>query len=198
MAAPGASRDVFDRDRYIYNDLLRRSGAVVFSSSRGTEYSYETDELHNGVFTAAIVRALTTDQADANRDGVVSTEELRQYVAREVAKQTAEAQHPTVDHDNTTVRFGFPIARAVANEPETTAADAPSLVATRGLVLEPNARAPVKMCPDPVHPPVGCACHSGPDATREGSAAWLAVAMAAVGWGWRRRSRLSPRGRWEW
>ena len=34
-----------EKDRFITNDIFRRSGAVVFSSSRGGEFSYENNEL---------------------------------------------------------------------------------------------------------------------------------------------------------
>ena len=34
---------LLERDRYIYNDLTRRSGAIIFSSSKGGEFSYEKD-----------------------------------------------------------------------------------------------------------------------------------------------------------
>ncbi|CAN0542741.1 unnamed protein product, partial [Laminaria digitata] len=35
---------LFETDRFIYNDLARRSGAIVFSSSRGGELSYESSK----------------------------------------------------------------------------------------------------------------------------------------------------------
>ena len=200
LATPGSSRDFADRNRYIYNDLLRRSGAIVFSSSRGTEYSYETDELHNGVFTAAIVRALTSDEADENHDEIISVEELRQYVSHQVARQTAEAQHPTVDHDNTTVRFGFPIARGALNEPEAAATEAPVSMASRGLELDANPSMSTKMCPDPVRPPVGCGCSSAPDPSRDRSAEFLVAAVAVLGWARRRRradQATAPRPPWK-
>jgi hypothetical protein len=155
-----------DKDRYIYNDLVRRSGAIVFSSCRGDEVSYESAEYENGLFTEYILRALGgggADEgpgkaggralvggqggsrmsgglqsggdgddgglqsgvgrgddgsgnrpADTDGDGVVTTEELRQYVRSGVAAETKEdpllyavPQHPTVDRDNIYVEFGF-------------------------------------------------------------------------------------------
>ena len=99
---------VLEKDRYIYNDVARRSGAIVFSSSRGGQYSYESEQLQNGFFTSALLRALETDQADANKDGMVSTGELRAYVRSQVAKATDGLQTPTVDRDNLFQRFGFP------------------------------------------------------------------------------------------
>jgi WD40 repeat protein len=100
---------VFDRDRFIENDLSRRSGAIVFSSSRGAEFSYELDALKNGVFTKEVVRALVTNDADTDQDGLVSTDELRTYVEARVPKVTDGKQHPTVDRDNLDVKFAFPL-----------------------------------------------------------------------------------------
>jgi hypothetical protein len=86
-----------DRNRFIYNDLLRRSGAIVFSSSRGKEFSYEFKKLKNGLFTEYIIRAITTTEADTDKNGIVSTDELRKYVSKEVSKFSGGAQNPTVD-----------------------------------------------------------------------------------------------------
>jgi hypothetical protein len=102
-----------EKDRYIYNDLARRSGAIVFSSCRGGEFSYEDARLQNGFFTAKIIEALKGQAADKNKDEIVSTDELREYVCREVPKLTADEtypeglQHPTVDRDNIFQKFGF-------------------------------------------------------------------------------------------
>ena len=99
---------LYQKDRYIYNDLLRRSGAIVFSSSKGGEFSYESDKIKNGFFTKEIITAVNSKAADKNDDGVVSTDELREFVAKNVAKATGELQHPTVDRDNLYQKFGFP------------------------------------------------------------------------------------------
>jgi len=102
---------LFDRDRFIYNDLLRRSGAIVFSSSQGGELSYEKDELHNGLFTKGLINGLTNQAADKNHDGIVSTDELRDYVTAFVAQASDHLQNPTVDRDNIYQKFGFPLLR---------------------------------------------------------------------------------------
>ena len=98
-------------DRYIYNDLFRRTGAVVFSSSRGGEYSYESDKLRNGLFTAAVIRALSAGGADKDADGVVTVEELRKYVSHAVSDMSGGAQNPTVDRDNLSLKLALPVAR---------------------------------------------------------------------------------------
>jgi WD40 repeat protein/uncharacterized caspase-like protein len=105
---------LYERDRYVYNDLSRRSGAVVFSSCRGDELSWEFAADRNGVFTEAILAALRGD-ADADGDSRVNTTELRSFVAERVARRTssddrpAGAQHPVVDRDNLEARFSFPL-----------------------------------------------------------------------------------------
>jgi WD40 repeat protein/tetratricopeptide (TPR) repeat protein len=104
------------RDRWIYNDLVRRSGAVVFSSCRGDEASYEFDDLQNGAFTAAIKDCLAGKAADSDGDGAISSLELRAYVGRRVAELVeartgSELQHPTVDRDNLEQIVALPAPR---------------------------------------------------------------------------------------
>ncbi|MCP4603123.1 MAG: hypothetical protein GY847_21845 [Proteobacteria bacterium] len=98
-----------NRERYIYNDLFRRSGAIIFSSSRGDELSYESDRLENGVFTAQVIKALSTKNADTNGDNLVSTGELRTYVMEAVAEETFGLQNPVVDRDNLEMIISFPL-----------------------------------------------------------------------------------------
>ena len=97
-----------ERDRYIYNDLFRRSGAVVFSSSRGSEFSYESQILENGFFTESLLAALS-GAGDLDKNGLLSDRELRAFVAAEVSEATAGAQNPTVDRDNIYQTFDLPI-----------------------------------------------------------------------------------------
>jgi hypothetical protein len=104
-----------EKDRYIYNDLVRRSGSIVFSSCRGDEVSYETVEYENGLFTEYVVKAID-GAGDADRDGIVTTDELQDYVRSIVAEETGKQpllypipQHPTVDRDNIYQKFGFEV-----------------------------------------------------------------------------------------
>ena len=99
-------------NRYIYNDLVRRSGAIVFSSSGGDEYSYESDAIENGLFTEEIINCLSGDRADKDGDGFISTNELREYVADAVSRLSNSFQNPTVDRDNIFQIFQFPISDA--------------------------------------------------------------------------------------
>jgi WD40 repeat protein len=100
---------VEERERYISNDLVRRSGAIVFSSSRGNEYSLESVEWEQGAFTREILQAFQTPSADLDRNGTLSIRELQAFVSDEVPKLTGNRQHPTVDRDNIFIDFGFPV-----------------------------------------------------------------------------------------
>lgn len=100
---------VFSQDRFIFNDLSRRSGTIVFSASHGVELSYEDDRLKNGIFTYELLQALSGSQADADRNGSVTTDELRSYVSQAVSTRTEGLQNPTVDRDNLEALFDFPV-----------------------------------------------------------------------------------------
>lgn len=102
-------RYLLERERFIYNDLLRRTGAVVMSSSRGGELSYERNDLQNGVFTHSLMRALATPALDVDRDGWLDTRELLRHVADDVAKKTQGMQNPTIDRDNLQQRVALPL-----------------------------------------------------------------------------------------
>jgi WD40 repeat protein/uncharacterized caspase-like protein len=108
--AAGPRPYLLERDRFIYNDLVRRSGAIVFSSSKGGELSYESSAYQNGAFTRELLAALGGKEADKDGDGMISVDELRAFVEAEVPKLTNGHQHPTVDRDNLAEKFAFPIA----------------------------------------------------------------------------------------
>jgi uncharacterized caspase-like protein len=104
----GARSLLLNRDRYVYNDLTRRTGAIVFSSSRGVESSYEGPEWNNGAFTAELLAGLQTGEQGST---IVTVDALREYVAKAVPERTNGRQHPTVDRDNREMKFGFPLRR---------------------------------------------------------------------------------------
>lgn len=99
---------LYRKDRYIYNNLDKRSGSIVLSSSRGGEMSYESHSLQNGIFTREILAAFTDRSADKNGDKKLSVDELSEYVSRKVPNLTGGLQHPSVDRDNIYQRMSFP------------------------------------------------------------------------------------------
>jgi hypothetical protein len=102
---------LYDRDRYIYNDLTRRSGAIIFTASDAGELSFESSKIQNGVFTREIMDALTSGQKDANKDAVIGLNELQACVSLNVALKTGGLQRPTTEQDNALQRFGLPAVR---------------------------------------------------------------------------------------
>lgn len=102
---------MIEKDRYIYNDLLRRSGAIVISSSKGNEYSYENAEYENGLFTEEILNAFIKKAADDDGNNKISVDELKSYIPKAVGELSHDLQHPTVDRDNIFQKFMFPTVK---------------------------------------------------------------------------------------
>ena len=99
-----------EKGRYSQNDLIRRSGAIVFSSSKGGEYSYESEKIGNGMFTSAILKVLGGElEVPKDENGNIGVRALVDAVSAEVPKMTDELQHPGVDRDNLSVNFALPV-----------------------------------------------------------------------------------------
>jgi uncharacterized caspase-like protein len=79
--------------------LARESGVIVFSSCRGSEYSYELDQLGHGAFTQALIEGLGDGKANFSVDGAKSTtisaEEILAYLRLRVPQLTENQQTPS-------------------------------------------------------------------------------------------------------
>ena len=85
-------------DRPADNDELARklnknAHRLVFTAATRDEVSFERAEWGHGAFTKALLEALA-GKADANTDGHVTFQELRDYVPTRVAELTDNRQHP--------------------------------------------------------------------------------------------------------
>lgn len=108
--APNLRRSYLSqRDRYVYSDVSRRSGAIVLASAQGTESSYESQDTQNGFFTYELIASLSASSADVDRDGWLNTRELRDSVTRAVSQRSAGRQNPTIDRDNIQQRIALPL-----------------------------------------------------------------------------------------
>lgn len=174
---------LFQRDRYLYNDLLRRSGAVVLSSSRGSELSWEMSDIQNGVFTEGVMSALVDPGTDADRDGAVDMRELQAAVEKGVVEATAGNQHPTIDRDNPDVTIEFPVVP-----------DAAAVVSRGDPMPAPPARpeAPGARLAR-VRSPHGCGCQVTGGSTGGGAAPLLAALLVALAAFRRKASRSAGR-----
>ena len=82
------------------NKTLSSLNTSLFSltASRDRERSFESPELEggHGVFTYYVVKGLE-GAADTNRDGIVTADELAEYVHTQVREATGAQQNPTSD-----------------------------------------------------------------------------------------------------
>ncbi len=76
----------------------KRGGVMVFSASKGRQYSMESPDIGGGfgIFTYAVTQGLTvrSREADVNGNGYVEFIEIVDYVRRYVDKETYGAQTP--------------------------------------------------------------------------------------------------------
>lgn len=135
-----------------------QSGAVVLRASRGAELCYELDDQKSGALTAAVLRALSTPEADADENGWVDLAELQAFVGPAVANMTGGLQHPVLSRGGVEQEIRLPRVREVP--PATQVIEHP--LAAR--------------------PPPGCGCrvaHSPTGAGPLALAALLSLAFAA-------------------
>ena len=74
---------------------LQGAGRVIMTASQGDQVSHEMETLGHGVFTYYLLDAMR-GAADANGDHRVTVAEAFNYVSREVARATADAQMPAL------------------------------------------------------------------------------------------------------
>jgi WD40 repeat protein len=79
----------------LFEDLRKGTGSSVLTSSGGAEFSFESDEYQNGVFTYCLLKGLKNLEADKNNDKMVQISELKDFVIREVTRLTNNQQNPT-------------------------------------------------------------------------------------------------------
>lgn len=78
--------------------LTRSKGRVIVSASRANEVSLELADLGHGVFSHYLIQGIR-GTADLDRDGMVSLQELYQYLEQEVSRKSRLAggnQHPVM------------------------------------------------------------------------------------------------------
>lgn len=102
------SSEIFQKDRYIFNDIIVRNGAIVFSSSASNELSYESMQLQNGFFTSALIEGIN-GRADLDNNGFITIAELKEFVSTSVSENTTGLQNPTIDRDNFYQNFSIKI-----------------------------------------------------------------------------------------
>jgi uncharacterized caspase-like protein len=78
--------------------LTRSKGRAIVTASRTNEVSLELPELGHGIFSYYLINGLK-GAADLNRDGIVSLQELYEYVEQQVSAKSRSVggnQHPVM------------------------------------------------------------------------------------------------------
>ena len=70
------------------------SGILIFSASKGREESEESADHGGGIFTSAVIAALSDPKTDRNHNGVIEASELYASVKRAVVEATEGRQTP--------------------------------------------------------------------------------------------------------
>jgi hypothetical protein len=68
-------------------------GTVIMTASGANEVSAEDEKLQHGVFTFYLLQGLS-GAADADKDGLITVDEIYQYVSVQVPRATGQEQHP--------------------------------------------------------------------------------------------------------
>lgn len=124
-----------ETDIQTINRSLLDLNTSVFSltASRDRERSYESEDWGggHGIFTYYVVRGME-GHADENQDGIVTADELAEYVRVNVREATSGTQNPTSD------RGSFDTNMLLAYVPSKVRADPPSAPKFGVLVFETN------------------------------------------------------------
>jgi hypothetical protein len=68
-------------------------GTIIMTASGANEVSAEDEKLQHGVFTYYLLEGLA-GTADADKDGLITVDEIYQYVSVQVPRATGQEQHP--------------------------------------------------------------------------------------------------------
>lgn len=85
-------------DDQFLDRLTRSKGRAIITASRPSEVSIELPELGHGLFTYYLLEGLR-GKGDLNRDGIVSLQELYEYLEQQVTQKSRAVggnQHPVM------------------------------------------------------------------------------------------------------
>jgi uncharacterized caspase-like protein len=85
-------------DELFLERLASSKGRAILTAARAAEVSIELSELGHGIFTYYLVQGLK-GAADLNRDGIVTLQELYEYVEQQVTRKSRAVggnQHPVM------------------------------------------------------------------------------------------------------
>ena len=124
-----------DKSAGVRDQFEQGRGMVVMTASDSLQYSFEGDSVEgepvNSIFTRVLVKGIETGEADHDRDGTISLDELYDYVYDRVVRENANQRPKKWD-------LGVEGRIIVAQSPVVRAAElAPELIAA---ILSPLSR----------------------------------------------------------
>ncbi len=93
--------------------LSTGDGFFLLAAAKPGEVAHEPETLQHGAFTQSLLEGLS-GSGDANHDGILTVSELFGFVAREVPRLTANAQHPYSKVEGTDLMLAAPSGSAAA------------------------------------------------------------------------------------
>jgi WD40 repeat protein/uncharacterized caspase-like protein len=100
----GAARTTF-LVKELFADIRESTGTTVISSSSGLEFSMESDQWKNGLFTYCLLHGLQSKEADLNHDGEIKVSELQAFIQKSVLEKSGGRQVPTFRVQNIEMDF---------------------------------------------------------------------------------------------
>lgn len=120
--APKVSHSELINLEKLFPDSRRAKGANILTSSSGSEFSMESDEWNNGLFTYSLIKALQDPATDENRDGVISFSEAAENVKKKVTQLSGGKQRPItrgVNREQDPILVSFNPAKPESPAPQT-------------------------------------------------------------------------------
>lgn len=96
----GVQIGVLELSKLLFPDLRGSQGTTIISSSAGSEFAYEDENLENGIFTYILQKALSGYEADRNGDKQILLSELQYYLRKEVSNFSKGKQNPVSRKEN--------------------------------------------------------------------------------------------------
>ena len=101
------SASAFELSKQLFTDIKKTTGTIVISASSGLEYAIESNTLKNGVFTYALLEAISQKKADYNFDERISIKEIELYLPKRVSELTNGKQKANSRTENNLLNFNI-------------------------------------------------------------------------------------------
>jgi len=120
--APKVSHSELINLEKLFPDSRRAKGANILTSSSGSEFSMESAEWNNGLFTYSLLKALQDQATDENKDGLISFSEASENVKKKVTQLSGGKQRPItrgVNREQDPILVSFNPAKPESPAPQT-------------------------------------------------------------------------------